>query len=1273
MSYQQNMQDDRPADMLRKVCDWKELFSPEILEEAAEDPDLKQIRSSGSWYGQRFEFTRLWPRTVTTIEGEPRFYTESWRDIRMRCSCGQSRCVHLAASFLFWEKKHGPWVVWESEYEYKTRKEREAVDLLLEERRKQAARIGTQPIPALDAFKARKDTPGPVIFDMEKALSDYVTTPYAICRMKEVLRQDPLYGDEILIEEARDGKKTILFRQQFEDIAEAELVWGKLSESYLQICYSWQKRDSRYNTSFFNAPNERAEGEPLDEYALAAIARVWKKVDEEGRSSVTDSKAQRFFQRIQKMREESSRKEIRTLETEPAKLPVVELLPRIVIEEGNPVLSFKIGVTGSRKYVVKDCYKLIAAVQKESVHTLGKSAKIHFGKQSIVPEDLRLFEFIQRHRAQSVGGAYQTMLEGSRLDNFYDMYEGGECELVDKTNHVKDKLIKVGHMDIHFVLTADRLTDARGSFMGIAVSGFVPVLISGNSHKYVLNTTGLSRITKEEKKVLDPFLEAADASGYFRFQVGTENFQEFYYRIIPGLLENPFVEFVDNCSEEAAPYLPPEPVFRFYADLEENELTLKCLVRYEEREEIVAPSGLEPPSDEYRDTEQEQRVLHAIGEWFPDYDRQQHAFVKMVDDDSLYDFLTAGLGSLEYYGSVNGSAAFRAQRILPEPKMQIGISVDSGNLLNISVTSKDLDPKEFLAVYRSYKKKKRYYRLKSGDYVDLTRENQFQDLELFMGQLDIRSPEILQKQMKLPMYRALYLNKMLEEHENLVISRDRTYRALIRNFKTVQEADYEVPEAMEETLRPYQVYGYKWLRTLQAAGFGGILSDEMGLGKTLQMIAVFENDRLTRAAQAADDTVPAAGTAQAQPSLVICPASLVYNWQEEIARFAPDLRCIVIAGTAGARKKILAKPEAADVFVTSYDLARRDVTLYKDLGFCNLVLDEAQYIKNAAAGISKSVKLIHAEHRFALTGTPIENRLSELWSIFDFLMPGFLYGHRDFENRFERPIAKAHDESATAKLKSMTSPFILRRKKADVLKDLPDKLEEVRYARVSGEQQKLYDAQVMRMKGMLGSGVMQGEEKIRMFAELTRIRQICCDPSLLFEGYRGGSAKREACLDLVRSAIEGGHRMLIFSQFVSMLELLEDDLRAEKIEYCKIVGATPKEKRIALVRDFNEGDVPVFLISLKAGGTGLNLTGADVVIHYDPWWNLAVQNQATDRAHRIGQTRQVTVYKLILKDTIEERILQLQDAKKDLAEAILEGSSQSILSLSAEELMALLG
>ena len=313
----------------------------------------------------------------------------------------------------------------------------------------------------------------------------------------------------------------------------------------------------------------------------------------------------------------------------------------------------------------------------------------------------------------------------------------------------------------------------------------------------------------------------------------------------------------------------------------------------------------------------------------------------------------------------------------------------------------------------------------------------------------------------------------------------------------------------------------------------------------------------------------------------------------------------------------------------------------------------------------------------AATGTPVENRLSELWSIFDYLMPGFLYSYSHFREELEVQIVQHESEEASERLRKMIRPFVLRRLKKDVLRDLPDKLEENMYTRLEGEQQKLYDAHVKRMKLLLDK---QSEEefntsKIVILSELTKLRQICCDPALLFEEYKGESAKLEMCVDLIRNAVENGHKILVFSQFTTMLSRLADRLENEETAYYMLTGSTGKEKRAKLVEEFNKEDNPtaVFLISLKAGGTGLNLTTADIVIHYDPWWNLAVQNQATDRAHRIGQKNVVNVYKLIAKDTIEENIVKLQEKKHALADQILSGEDMGSGSFSREEILELLG
>lgn len=362
------------------------------------------------------------------------------------------------------------------------------------------------------------------------------------------------------------------------------------------------------------------------------------------------------------------------------------------------------------------------------------------------------------------------------------------------------------------------------------------------------------------------------------------------------------------------------------------------------------------------------------------------------------------------------------------------------------------------------------------------------------------------------------------------------------------------------------------------------------------------------------------------------------------------------------------------MLVTSYDLLKRDIDQYEGKQFSYEIIDEAQYIKNHTTAVSKAVKVVRSGIRLALTGTPVENRLSELWSIFDYLMPGFLYKYEVFRREMETPIAKNGDEEAMARLRRMVGPFILRRLKGDVLKDLPDKLEETRYVKLDAEQRKLYDAQVVQMQQILAGqdGDDFNKNKLQILAELMRLRQICCDPGLCFEDYKGDSAKLESCLELIDSAIDGGHKLLVFSQFTTMLDILAGRLTEKGILFYTIKGDTPKEKRLQLVKAFNGDSTPVFLISLKAGGVGLNLTGADVVVHYDPWWNLAVQNQATDRAHRIGQEKKVTVYKLIVKNSVEEKIERLQEAKKDLAEQVVNAEAGQFGGMGREELLDLL-
>ena len=1345
---------DFSPERLKKRVEWRPLFPAEILAKAASKELQGRIRDFQSketirfYYGgcrawfapesagakeqpavlkrrQSYRYDRYAPTAgavQTQIFSEPLRYLDRWEKIRMTCTCEQAekgvRCVHMAALLFRWEKEHGPWYVEENKYDYSLRQEKIKAVSELQRREKQKERYVKDEVPVLSFLQQGRGNKRLVFFDMQNALKDYVTTPYEMSRCKELLHNRTQsahytgYPDSISLEKARTGEQSVDFRLHFDDGLFIGYAIGRMEQDRLaELRTGALLRTSGVRNRPPVQPDDRSS-RVLDEYALAAMSLVWDYVDELKDLGMTDERAERFFRSLE---EADLQTKASSGPEEVQRKKVLAIEPRIVAEAGSATLTFKAGRCGGKLLVLKNAGTLVQAYRNREEYALSKKEIVNFALEDFDDASLPVMEFLIRrigerqdvneklqqkagyYRAASISVNSQLELKGSLLDAFYDMAEGRSCEFQDKTNKIKDAVIGIRHENMNFKLAMERLSDARGTFAGVTVSGFIPVMIEGSAHRYTLSSRTLSRISPGESRMLSPFSAVADESGYFRFQVGLDRLQEFYYRVLPSLLANPSVEIDDQCSEEVRNILPPEPEFVFYLDIEDNRLFCRCVVTYEDRKFVMSPGPVQPsgrntdaplrggvrPAERKmhdgagsaakdtdkdlgsvrRDIEQEMRIHKVLTRYFTKVDRASGRYCEPMEEDALFRFLKSGISVLEQYGEVQGSEAFGRLKLRSVPVLSIGVSVSTG-LMDIAVTSKGISEEELLDILTSYRAKKQYHRLRSGDFIDLGNNESLKEAEQLFEELSLSPEEAIRKGVKLPVYRALYLDKLLEEHDGLVSERDRTFRTLARNFRSIRDAEYEVPASLADVLRPYQAYGFKWLKTLESAGFGGILADEMGLGKTLQMIAVILYDR--------ENGVDAENTGgKKKPSLIVCPASLVYNWQEEIRRFAPSLNCCALAGTPASRKKAL-EESGADVFITSYDLLKRDIAVLSDKTFHICVLDEAQYIKNSKAAAAKTVKALKCRHRFALTGTPIENRLSELWSIFDFLMPGFLYSYTDFARNFETPIAKDKNRDITERLKKLTAPFILRRKKEDVLKDLPAKLEEVRYAKLEGTQQKLYDAQVVRIKNLLEEKDETGEGKMRILAELTRIRQICCDPSLLFEDYSEESAKRQVLIETVRSAIDGGHRVLIFSQFTSMLSLLEKDLEAEGVEYYKIIGATPKDKRLAMVNAFNEGSVPVFLISLKAGGTGLNLTGADVVIHYDPWWNLAAQNQATDRAHRIGQTRQVTVYKLILKDTIEERIMDLQNAKHDLAEAILEGEASSLMSMSNEELMALL-
>lgn len=630
----------------------------------------------------------------------------------------------------------------------------------------------------------------------------------------------------------------------------------------------------------------------------------------------------------------------------------------------------------------------------------------------------------------------------------------------------------------------------------------------------------------------------------------------------------------------------------------------------------------------------------------------------LTSEEALLDFMSEGIGKLQELADVYYSESFKGIKIYSSANIKSSIKLNDEDLLEFSFNIEGIDRSELKEVLSAIKQKKKYFKLRKGGFVAL-QSKELQDIGNMVEFLDIKESDLEKDQIILSKYNALYIDQNLKSNNITYVERNKKFRELVNNIREVQELDFKVPEHLEDVMRGYQKFGFKWLKTLASCGFGGILADEMGLGKTLQTIAFIEADIIESGSNK-------------KPSMVVAPSSLVYNWKSEIEKFAPSLKTLVVSGSKDEREEKRKEIEEADVVITSYPLIRRDIEEYKEISFRYCILDEAQQIKNPTSINAQSVKEIKAEGYFALTGTPIENTLTELWSIFDFLMPGYLLSHGKFLKKYETPIVKNKDMIALEQLNKHVKPFILRRLKKDVVKELPPKIEHKLIVEMTEEQKKLYAAYIAEAKSEIDSEIREkgfNKSKIKILSTLTRLRQICCDPSVFVENYQGESGKLEALDNILEETINEGHRILLFSQFTTVLKNIAKRLDNNNVDYMYLDGQTKIEARGTMVKEFNEGKSNVFLISLKAGGTGLNLTGADVVIHFDPWWNPAVEDQATDRAHRIGQQKTVEVIKLIAQGTIEEKIYNLQEKKKDIIKSVMseESSEESLISQMNQE------
>lgn len=731
-----------------------------------------------------------------------------------------------------------------------------------------------------------------------------------------------------------------------------------------------------------------------------------------------------------------------------------------------------------------------------------------------------------------------------------------------------------------------------------------------------------------------------------------------------------------------------DPNLAFYLDRDDQGITCELVAEYPDTSVQLIPrqgaiharlSRQEAAPKRFRSVSEEEVGVSIVSRLFHEVDERGLALIDDRDEDAIMFLLRHGLTALRQAGAVYATDAFGAIEPRTPGHLRFGVSMKS-HLLDVMPLADEIPSDEVASLLASFRRRRHFHRLRNGEFIDLDDKRTNKELSDFADAADalgLTDDDIAKGGAQLPASRAFVADALDGDQ----VEEDESFRAYVHDMDIIDPETYHVPQGLNATMRPYQLDGFRWLSTLYDKDFGGILADEMGLGKTVQTIALLlarRND----------------GTA-----LVVCPASLVYNWASECSKFAPDLRVRIAAGSKAERRAIVqtlpraaadaadsgglgdgqggetlqaAGPEGAgpqpqedgalqppELIITSYDLLRRDISDYEDARFSTVVLDEAQYIKNPEAQMTCAVKRLSAAHRFALTGTPIENRLSELWSIFDFLMPGLLRDYRWFRRRFEAPIAHAmedgrKDAPQAMHLRAITQVFIKRRLKSQVLRDLPERLETTVKVQLEGAQRRIYAAQERRLRDMLDGDPdsLLGDMMLSVLAELTRLREICCDPRLVYDDAPASSAKLDAIADIVSSNIESGRRVLVFSQFTSFLDIIARRLDKEGIDNVKLVGSTPKKRRVEMANAFNAGEgAPVMLISLKAGNTGLNLIGASVVVHADPWWNAAVQDQATGRAHRIGQTHDVDVYQVIATDTVEERVHGMQESKSRLAHA----------------------
>ncbi len=955
----------------------------------------------------------------------------------------------------------------------------------------------------------------------------------------------------------------------------------------------------------------------------------------------------------------------------------IKLEPKVIFDKFKADIKLEFKMGNKKMYKIKDLSEFYTNMINQEFYKYGEKLQFLHKKEAFKEESRPLLDLLLKYaemmkiinnNSESSYRYYgktssdsSITLGNSGIDELFEILQEQRVEF-QKDYKTKEVEFTNKQPKIEFIL--NKVSDDK-YVIEPNIEIFNVNIIKGKEFKYILLEDKFHRCTKEFENTNLRLLELFRQNYMTEVVFSKKELSQFFSIIMPKVKDAIIIKNMEK--DEIEKYEPKELIIKVFFDFD-NKDYLVADVKFIYGEKEFNPLDEKVKIDFPRNIIKETKALNIFRKTGFMFDSKNLRFI-IPNDENIYKFLSEEIDIYMKEFEVMATDKFK-QKQIKQPKMgNVGVRVEN-DLLAINLSNLDVDSSEIRDVLEKYQMKKKYYRLKDGSFISLENNKEIEFLNSMITGMGIEYETIEEGEIRLPVNRSLYLEQLLKNVKQTEISRNSEYKKIVNDLDKENLNELEIPKNLNNILRFYQKTGFKWLKTIDNYGFGGILADDMGLGKTIQILSIISEYIETKKKSSIDINSKRA-------SLVISPSSLTLNWENESKKFATGLNVAVVRGTLAERKQIIDAIQDYDLVITSYDLLKRDIEIYKQKDYCfkYIVADEAQYLKNSNTQNAKCIKQLKSQTRYALTGTPIENSLAELWSIFDFIMPGYLFTYKMFKSGYEVPIVKDEDEETLEKLKMLIEPFVLRRTKKEVLTELPDKTISVLYNQMAEEQEKIYLSYLANIKEDVAEYIkVNGVEKshIQILAAITRLRQICCHPSLFVDNYKDESSKLEQCMEILDEAIEGNHKILLFSGYTSMFPIIEERLKEKNVKYFKLTGSTKVEDRVKLVDEFNENkDIKVFLISLKAGGTGLNLTGADMVIHYDPWWNISTENQATDRAYRIGQKNNVQVYKLITKNSIEEKIYELQQKKASLTDSVLSTKVSFISKLSKEEIMSL--